>query len=91
MADFSRTGKNQEFYFVKGVGVEWDEGPIQVDLELEFSPESPDHPEVPETGTGGYSPGCCRAPGRASPAGPGAVRQRNIAGNRFYCSTFGPD
>lgn len=50
------TGKNQEFYFVKGVGVEWDEGPIQVDLELEFSPESPDHPEIPEAGTGGYSP-----------------------------------
>ena len=34
-----------EFYFVKGLNIEWDEGPITCDLELSYSPEAPERDE----------------------------------------------
>ena len=45
---------DSEFYFVKGLNREWDDGPITLSLELGYAPENPDRPEVPTTGTYGY-------------------------------------
>ena len=45
---------NSEYYFVKGLNREWDDGPITLSLELGYAPENPDRPEVPVTGTYGY-------------------------------------
>lgn len=43
-----------EYYFVKGINREWDDGPITLSLDLGYAPENPDRPEVPTAGTGGY-------------------------------------
>ena len=40
------------YYFVNGLSIDWDEGPIKCDLELTYAPESPEKPEIPEVGAG---------------------------------------
>lgn len=43
---------SSEYLFVKGINTNWEgEGPITTDLEMQFSPKSPDKREVPTTGT----------------------------------------
>ena len=46
------TGQIPEFLFVKGVATEWEgDGYIETDLEMQFSPTSPEKREVPTHGT----------------------------------------
>lgn len=50
-------GKDPEFLFVKGVNTSWEgDGYIETDLEMQFSPTSPEKKEVPTHGTKNCSP-----------------------------------